>query len=166
MALLFGSVISFLYICNMKRYIIDNKGKQMFVTDIHEAIKQAEMYSKFDPSHIENTTYWTHVLNQLKKLKAVMDAEPVPVKVIDEIADKLPVWVKEMREKYRQRLTDIGYTDVNISQKSFSKDKKDSPLFGPHSCVRTLENLNRLDKLEIGETWDRGWGRPSITRIF
>jgi hypothetical protein len=148
----------------MKRYIIDNKGKQMFVTDIHEAIKQAEMYSKFDPSHIENTTYWTHVLNQLKELKAVMDAEPVEV-LIDEIADKLPVWVKEMRKDYRQKLTDIGYTDVNISQKSFSKDRKDSPLFGAHSCVRTLENINRLDKLEIGETWER-FGSPNITRIF
>lgn len=61
-----------------------------------------------------------------------------------------------MRQKY----------DVNISYKLFSKDKKDNPLFVAHSCVRTIENINSLDKLEIGETWDRGWGSPSLTRIF
>lgn len=152
----------------MKRYIIDKTGKQMFVTNIHEAIKQAKMYSKFESTDIERTAYWKHVLKQLKELKKVMDAEPVPVpvKVVDPIADKIPVWVKEIRQKYHQRLNEIGYKDVNISYKLFSKDGKDSPLFGAHSCVRTLENINRLDSLEIGESLDRGGFSPKLTRIF
>ena len=150
----------------MTRYITDNLGKSIKVIDINAGIEQAEMYSKFDPSHKENTAYWKDILNKLKALKKQIDAEPLPINVEDPIADKIPTWVKEMREKYMERLADIGYTDINISQKSFSKDKKDRPLYGAHSCVRTLRNLYTLDKLEVGETWDRGYGLPSLTRIF
>jgi hypothetical protein len=150
----------------MDRFIIDLDGKSIKVTDIDGAIAQVSCYTKFSSTPNLNVgAYWKDTLKKLKALKKEIEAEPVPVKVVDEIADSLPLWVKEMREK---RITSyqsgLKYNTPD-GHKLFSKDKKDSPLFGAHSCVRTDTNLRKLDQLEIGETWER-FGQPNITRIF
>ncbi len=153
--------------------VVDLNGKTIKVTDLKAAIAQAEMFSgysdKTSPKELNQLcqAYWIDMRNKLRKLSLVefftkLDAEQVE----DPIANTLPTWVKEMREKYPVTLDNsINSPNENISFKGFSKDRKDSPLYGAHSCVRTLENLNRLDRLEIGETWER-FGSPSITRIF
>ena len=151
----------------MKRFITDRDDKQIEVTDIDAGIAQVKTYTTFSNSYNKDTkAYWKDVLKKLKALKKQIDAEPVPVKVEDPIADKIPTWVKEMREKYRTSYEVSLKYNTPDGHKSFSKDKKDSPLYGAHSCVKTEQNLRKLNSLEVGETWDRGYGSPSITRIF
>jgi hypothetical protein len=156
--------------------VIDLNGKTIAVTDIKEAIAQAEMFSgysnKNSPKEVNQLAqaYWIDLRDKLKKLELIEN-----VKIHDQLEDNnpvygdIPIWVIEMRQMYPNTLDDsnqnLNSEEVNISRKGFSKDRKDSPLYGAHSCVRTLENLNRLDKLKVGETWER-FGSPSITRIF
>jgi hypothetical protein len=152
--------------------VIDILGKPIQVTDLEAAIKEAEMFSFWEdknaPKKVNQVSqgYWIDLANKLKALKIEIEALPIPVKVIDPEADNLPLWVKELREA---RLTSyqsgLKYNTPD-GFKLFVKDKKASPLYGAWSCIRTQDNFYRLDKLEIGETWERGWGSPSITRIF
>ena len=154
--------------------VVDLNGKTLKVTDLKAAIEQAEMFSgysdKNSPKEVNQLAqaYWIDLRDKLKKLE-IIEIVSIHDQLEDSYTDNLPTWVKEMRQKYPIRLDDSNQNfnseEVNISRKGFSKDRKDSPLYGAHSCVRTLENINRLDKLEIGETWER-FGSPNITRIF
>lgn len=148
----------------MKRYITDNTGKDIEVTDINAAIAQVSTYTTFSNTYSkENEIYWKDVLDKLNKLKAEMDAEPVPVIVEDPIADKVPNWVKELRA---ERMNTRGMEDINNNTKLFVKDRKLSPLYGIYACVKAEQNVRHMERMEIGETWNRGYGSPSLTRIF
>lgn len=149
----------------MKRYITDNTGKQIEVTDINKAITQAETFSKYEDEAHHLTIYWKHLLNQLLELKKVMDTEPKPEPFKDNIdVNQIPLWVRKIREDRlknhageRQRLfvkNGTEMTSVNVT------------LHGIHNCVKARQNIYKLEKMEIGETWTRGWGSPSLTRIF
>lgn len=48
--------------------------------------------------------------------------------------------------------------------KLFIKGSATHPLYGAYSCVKTDSNLYKLDKLEVGETWER-FGSPNLTRV-
>jgi|GEM_PF-3788510 len=52
----------------MVQYIIDNEGKRIEVENLPKAIKQAELFIKFDVHDKERTEYWKDILEKLKEL--------------------------------------------------------------------------------------------------
>ena len=147
------------------RYVKDLEGKEIQVTDLHEAIKQANMFTTFDTRKVELTAYWKDLHSKLLELKASIEAEPVLVVDEPQGEDLLPYIVREIREERRQRLASMGAKPEDFEGKLFIKNDKRSPLYGAHSCVRAEQNINTLDKLKVGETWDRGHFSHKITRI-
>ena len=147
------------------RYVKDLEGKQIEVTDLHEAIKQANMFTTFDTRKVELTAYWKDLHSKLLELKASIEAEPILVVDEPQGEDLLPLIVREIREERRNSMFLLNNPD-EYKGKLFIKNDKRSPLYGAHSCVKTEENLNRLSKLEVGETWDRGNFSHKITRIY
>jgi hypothetical protein len=137
--------------------ITDINNKDITVTDLKGAIAQAKMYSTFDPSHIENTAYWTDMYKKLVNLGlGEILTRHDELEASDPKYGDYPEFVQVMQ---------MVFKDHNRTTKGYSKDSKTSPLYGAHSCVRTDANLRKLDQLEIGETWER-FGQPNITRIF
>lgn len=143
--------------------VIDLNGKTLKVTDIKAAIAQAKMFSgytnKNNPKEVNDLAqaYWTDMYNKLVRLGVAMVFERVDeLEATNPNFKKLPSFVQVMQ---------IAFKDHDKGTKGFSKDGKTSPLYGAWSCVKTDANFNRLDKLEIGETWER-FGSPNITRIF
>lgn len=76
--------------------------------------------------------------------------------------------VEEIRAERIATLAKMNTTPEQFdgNSKLYIKDNRKSPLFSKWSCVKTDSNLHKLEGMEIGETWDRGWGSPSITRVF
>lgn len=71
--------------------------------------------------------------------------------------EKYPLKVVEIRKIFK--------LDENPqTTKLFVKDMINSPIYGAWSCVKTDRNFRELDKLEIGQTWER-WGSPNLTRV-
>ena len=143
--------------------VIDLNGKTIKVTDLKAAIAQAEMFStysdKTSPKELNQLcqAYWIDMRNKLRKLGLIEI-----IKIHDQLEDAnpdfkdYPSFVKVMQ---------MVFKDHDKSTKGYSKDGKTHPLYGAHSCVKTDQNLRKLDTLEIGETWER-FGQPNITRIF
>ena len=71
--------------------------------------------------------------------------------------ENYPQKVKDARKKFN--------LDERVDTcKFFMKNERDNPLFGAWSCVKTQGNFYQLDRLEIGETWER-FGSPNLTRV-
>lgn len=144
-----------------KLYVVDNTGKQIEIVNIEEAIRQVKLFISYETSFqsVEVADYWKDLLVRLEKVKSEVEVDKESNAIVDHVADKLPTWVNEIRQKYSQSLSSKNTT------KLFVKDKKNSQLFGAHSCVKNSINLRKLDALEVGETWER-FGSPNLTRIF
>lgn len=152
----------------MKRYITDNTGKSIEVTDVEAGIKQAAEFSEYDPQNKRITAYWKDLHTKLLELKKVMDNEPKIEPIKDPITDPIPQWVKNIRN---ESLNNDPDHYLNLKHKLFVKNgnhttKIDATLYGIHSCVKSEQNVRKLDNMEVGETWDRGFGSPTLTRIF
>ena len=145
-------------------FIIDLDGKKIQVTNMEEALMKTDMFRTFDVSNIELTAYWEDMFEKLLALNAKMKLKSI---VVDKPQGEelLPTIVREIREERRNSNFLLNNPD-EYKGKLFIKNDKRSPLYGAHSCVRTDENLNRLNKLEIGETWDRGQFSNKITRVY
>ena len=144
-------------------FIIDLDGKTLKVTDIDGAIKQASIFSMYEHEDHPRTKYWSDILNKLLELKStIKPIEPI----IDTVVDNVPLWVRELRQE-RLKYGDmyLNRTKYFVKNGERSAKGKQTILYGAHSCVKTRENLNRLDKLEVGETWVR-IGQPNLIRIF
>ena len=149
----------------------DLLNKTIEVTDLKKAIAEATMFStysdKTSPKEVNQLAqaYWIDMLKKLRKLALAEMFTIIDAIVIPTGEELLPEFVRVIRAERRERLALMGTTPDAFNGKLFSKDGKKSPLFGAHSCVKTDQNLSKLDSLEIGETWKR-FGQPSITRIF
>ena len=147
----------------MKQFITDIEGTQIEVTNLPEAIKQAEMFSKFDVHDTERTKYWKHMLEQLQNLKPLPEPKPI---VKEEKESELFFLIRKVRENRLKCLANMGYDVANLKEsKLFMKDTKASPLYGLHSCARVRHHIRNIDALEIGESCTNGSGR-NITRVF
>lgn len=152
----------------MKRYITDNTGKSIEVTDVEAGIKQAKLFSGYENENHPLTIYWKDILSKLISLKDEIAKEPPIEAIADPISDPIPQWVRNIRN---ERLNNHPEHYLKLKQKLFVKNgnhttKIDTTLYGIHSCVRAGHNVTKLERMAIGETWDRGFGSPSITRIF
>ena len=152
----------------MKRYIKDNTGKSIEVVDLEAGIKQAKLFSGYEKENHPLTIYWKDILSKLISLKDEIAKEPLIEPITDPITDTIPNWVKKIRN---ERINNNPEHYLNLNHKLFVKNgntttKVDTILYGIHSCVKAKTNINKLECMAIGETWDRGFGSPSITRIF
>jgi hypothetical protein len=158
----------------MKRYITDLEGKQIEITDIDKGIQQADMFSKFAIQYINQKSYWEDMLNKLKELKAIIEAEPKPEPIKDNVSDDIPQWVKEVRLSFiNSHKSSLQYNTpdghklfVKSGEITIKQGGKITRLYGIHSCVKSEWNINVVNQLKVGQTWYRGWGNPSLTRIF
>ena len=132
--------------------IIDLFGKTVTVTDLKEAIKEAEMYVEFSKNNNDkHLKFLYHTLTELNKL-----VEPEPIKIETVVNGKvLPFHVLETRKIF-------GATK---DYKGYIKNDKHQPLYGLHSCAKSPRILNRIIDLEVGEsTTNSNWTK--ITRVY
>jgi hypothetical protein len=135
----------------MCQYITDIEGDRIEITDLPEAIKQAEMFSTFDVHDKERTEYWKHMLGELQNLKPL----PEP-KTEMKVESKYPEFVNEAR---------LYWGVAHIGHKAFIKNGRKSPLYPSNSCARSESVLRQIEALEIGESTNNT-SPTKITRIF